>query len=116
MYINGSPVLHIIDEATRYQAARWLQNISAKHTWDILRACWIDIYIGPPEYITHDAGRNFISKEFQQYATAMAISTKAVPVEAHWSVGLVERAHPALRRAYQIITDECKDIHKELAL
>ena len=116
MYINGSPVLHIIDEATRYQAARWLQNISAKHTWDILRACWIDTYIGPPEYITHDAGRNFISKEFQQYATAMAISTKAVPVEAHWYVGLVERAHPALRRAYQIITDECKDIHKELAL
>jgi hypothetical protein len=116
MYINGSPVLHIIDEATRYQAARWLQNISAKHTWDTLRACWIDTYIGPPEYITHDAGRNFISKEFQQYATAMAISTKTVPVEAHWSVGLVERAHPALRRAYQIITDECKDIQKELAL
>ena len=46
----------------------------------------------------------------------MAISTKAVPVEAHWSVGLVERAYPALRRAYQIITDEYKDIHKELAL
>jgi hypothetical protein len=32
IYINGSPVLHIIDEATRYQAAHWLQNISAKHT------------------------------------------------------------------------------------
>jgi hypothetical protein len=46
----------------------------------------------------------------------MAISTKAVLVEAHWSVGLVERAHPALWRAYQIITDECKDIQKELAL
>jgi len=39
MYINGSPVLHVIDEATRFQAARWLQNISAKHTWDMLRAC-----------------------------------------------------------------------------
>jgi len=34
----------------------------------------------------------------------------------HWSVGLIERAHPALQRAYQIITDECKDIQKELAL
>lgn len=32
MYINGSPILHVIDEATRFQAARWLQNISAKHT------------------------------------------------------------------------------------
>jgi len=48
------------------------------------------MYIGPPEYITHDAGRNFISKEFQQYATAMVISTKAVPVKVHWSVGLIE--------------------------
>lgn len=48
MYIEGSPILHLIDGATRFQAARWLQNISAKHTWDILRACWIDTYVGPP--------------------------------------------------------------------
>jgi hypothetical protein len=47
---------------------------------------------------------------------AMAILIKAVLVKAHWSIGLVKRAHPALQRAYQIITDECKDIHKELAL
>jgi len=39
MYINGSLVLYIIDKATRYQAACWLQNISVKHTWDILRTC-----------------------------------------------------------------------------
>src|SRR6266568_3435850 len=47
---------------------------------------------------------------------AMVISIKAVPVEAYWSVRLVKRAHPALRRAYQIITDKYKDIQKELAL
>jgi len=41
------------------------------------------MYVRPPKYITHDAGRNFISKEFQQYAMAMAILTKAVPVKAH---------------------------------
>jgi hypothetical protein len=41
------------------------------------------MYVGPPEYITHNANRNFISKEFQQYAMAMAILTKAVPVKAH---------------------------------
>ena len=110
MYINGSPVLHIINKATRYQAARWLQNISAKHIWDILRTCWINTYLGPPKYITYNAGRNFISKEFQQYTTAMAILTKAVPVKAHWSIRLIKRAHLALRRAYQIITDEYKDI------
>ena len=36
----------------------------------------------------------------------MAVSTKSVPVEAYWSIGLVERAHPVLRRAYKIITEE----------
>ena len=48
------------------------------------------MYIRPLKYITHDAGKNFISKEFQQYIIAIAILTKAVPVEAYWSVGLVE--------------------------
>jgi len=47
---------------------------------------------------------------------AMAISTKAIPVKAHWSIRLVKQAYPVLWRAYQIITDECKDIQKELAL
>jgi len=32
IYINSSLVLHIINEATHYQAARWLQNISIKYT------------------------------------------------------------------------------------
>jgi hypothetical protein len=109
MYIDGDPLLHIIDEATRYQAARWLRNLSAKHTWDTLRNCWVDTYLGPPDYITHDAGTNFASKEFRQYAASMGITARSVPVEAHWSVGMIERAHPVLRRAYEIITEELKN-------
>ena len=60
-----------------------MKDISAKHTWDLLRLCWIDTYVGPPEYVVHDAGKNFISREFRQNAKGMAISTKSVPVEAH---------------------------------
>jgi hypothetical protein len=71
--------------------------------------CWIDTYVGPPDYIVHDAGTNFVSKEFVQTATTMAITTKSVPVEAYWSVGLVERYHQPLRRAYHIIQEEIKE-------
>ncbi len=39
MYVENSFILHVIDEATRFQAARWLQNISAKHIWKMLRLC-----------------------------------------------------------------------------
>lgn len=28
------------------------------------------------------------------------------PVEAHWAIGRIERAHPPLRRAYEIIEKE----------
>jgi hypothetical protein len=31
MYIDGSPILHVINEATRFQAAKWLRDLSAKH-------------------------------------------------------------------------------------
>lgn len=115
MYIDNSPILHVVDEATRYQAAKWLQNISSKHTWDVLRLCWIDCYLGPPDFIRHDAGKNFVSREFKQFASSMAITTRSVPVEAHWSIGIVERYHAVLRRAYQIIVDE-GITQKEIAL
>lgn len=110
MYINGNPVLHVIDEATRFQAARWLPNISSQATWDALRLCWIDIYVGPPDQITHDAGSNFTSQEFRQNATTMAIETKCVPVEAHHSIGIIERYHAPLRRAFEVIKEDLKDL------
>jgi hypothetical protein len=115
-YIQNQPVLHVIDEATRYQAGRWLKNISAKHTWDALRACWIDTYLGPPDQITTDAGKNFTSKEFNQYATTMGTRIKIVPVEAHNSIGLVERYHGLIRRAFIIIITEIQGLDRDMAL
>jgi hypothetical protein len=115
-YIQSKPVLHIVDEGTRYQAGRWLSNISAKHTWDALKACWIDTYLGPPDQITTDAGKNFASKEFRQHATTMGTKIKIVPVEAHNSIGIVERYHAPIRRAYLIITTEIKDLDRDMAL
>ena len=115
-YINGKPVLHVVDEATRYQAGRWLNSMSAKTVWEMLRACWIDTYLGPPDVITTDAGTNFDSNEFAQMAANVGTKVKIVPVEAHNSVGIVERYHGPVRRAYQIITSEVPGINKDVAL
>jgi hypothetical protein len=68
----------------------------AKTAWDTLQICWIDTYQGPPDYIIHDAGKNFSSTEFRQHARLMAVQTKEVPVEAHNSIGKVERYHAPL--------------------
>jgi hypothetical protein len=117
-YLDEKPVLHAIDSATSFGAARYLRNLSAKEAWEALRACWIDVYLGPPDSIVTDAGTNFASREFRQLAQSMAIEVKEVPVQAHNSVGLVERYHTPLRRAWEIIRDELKDepINKETIL
>lgn len=116
MYIDGKPVLHIVDEATRFNAACWLANISSKHIWDMIRMIWIDMYLGPPDFIVTDAGKNFTSKEFAQHATSIGTIVATVPVEAHWSIGTVERYHAVLRRSYEIIKEELPEASPEIAL
>jgi hypothetical protein len=86
--------------------------MTTQHVWETLRICWIDVYLGPPDLINHDAGTNLRSTEFQQYARSLNITTKEVPVEAAHSIGIVERYHKPLRRAYEVIMDELKGSEK----
>jgi hypothetical protein len=118
MYIDDQPVLYVVDEATGYQAARFLgpKGGSAQNIYDILRLCWIDVYQGPPDWIVHDAGTNFMSKEFAQSARVMGSRVKPVPIEAHNSIGKTERYHALVRRAYRIIKDEVLDIGDDVVL
>ena len=108
MFINGKPVLHVVDMATSFQAARFLQNMTAKETWNALRAAWIDTYLGPPDIMISDAGKNFTADEFKANARIMAIQVEEVPVEAHNSIGKVERYHAPLRRAFQVISNDLR--------
>ena len=109
-YLDGKPVLHAVDAATSYQAGKFLKSMSAKDTWEALRLCWIDTYLGPPDIMTHDAGTNFDSSEFRAEAKLLGVTCHQIPVEAHWSIGKVEKYHGPLRRAYDIIRLETKGV------
>lgn len=81
-YIEDKTRLHVVDESTRYQAAKWLETVTAESTWRALRLCWVYFYIGPPEIVAHDAGKNLMEKSFQSNADLFHIETKAIPVES----------------------------------
>jgi hypothetical protein len=110
--------MHIVNKATRYQAGRWLKDMSIKTMWETIRICWIDIYLGPPDRITTDAGTNFDSKEFKQLASTVNSKVKIVPVKAHNSISIRERYHGLVRRVYKIIIEELRDqgINRDAAL
>ncbi len=80
MYLDGKPVLHAVDVATAFQAGRFLHSMSAKDTWEALRQCWIDIYLDPPDILTHDAGTNFDFIEFRAKAKMLGITCHQIPV------------------------------------
>jgi hypothetical protein len=62
--------------------------------------CWIDTYLGPLDLITSDVGKNFVSKEFKEYANTISICIKVVPVKAYNSISIVEQYHSLLQQVY----------------
>ena len=79
---------------------------------------WIDTYQRPSDYLVHNAGMQFASAEFRQYTESISISIKEVPVEAHHSIGKIERYHVPVCCAYEIIKEELagETISKEMVL
>jgi len=58
--------------------------------------CWINTYLEPLDVITYNISKNFISKEFKEYATTIGIITKGVPVKAYNLIGIVKRYYSPL--------------------
>jgi hypothetical protein len=92
-----------MNEATRFQINKLLKNITTKHVWNQLRFCWIDIYLESFDLITSNANKQFVVREFKQYATNMKIRINIVLVKTHHSINMIERYHESFRRIYAII-------------
>jgi hypothetical protein len=116
LYLSEKLVLQVVDVTTSFQAVHFLPDMSAKTTWETLRLCWVDIYLGLPDQLVYDASKNFSLQEFQLYTKTIAIEIKKVPVKAHNSIGKVECYHTLLRRAYDIISLELNSSSKDLIL
>ena len=65
MYLDGKPVLQVVDLVTSFKAARFLKDMLAHTAQDTLCACQINTYLGPLDIVVHNARKNFISIEFK---------------------------------------------------
>lgn len=113
--IERKPEFHVVDEETRFQAARWLLNVSSGCLWRPFRQCWIGVYLGPPEITVHDAEKNFMGRALAGNADMLSIATKSVLVEAANSLWIVERYHSPLRRLFNIIKKKEPDVENDYA-
>jgi hypothetical protein len=86
MYLDGKPVLHIVDEATHFQTAAFLTKVTAEETWNVLSCSWSRMYLGPPDFLRIDQGTNFTAREFIDSAAGEGISVLEAPIVSHHDV------------------------------
>lgn len=97
---------HVLDQAPRYQSAKRMQNETAAAAWDALKACWMEVYFGTNDVITHDAGTKLSSREFHTNCDRFHIRFEDVPKGAPQSMDTVERQNAALRRPLKVSSFE----------
>jgi hypothetical protein len=68
------------------------------------------------DVIIADADKQFVAREFKQYADNMKIAIKTISVETHHSIEMMKRYHDSFRRMYAIITTEISNINLEITL
>jgi hypothetical protein len=105
-----------MNETIRYQIDRWLKNLTAQHVWNQLRVCLIDTYLESLNLITSDANKQFIVREFKQYAANMNVKINIVFFEAHHSIEMIKWYHEFFRRVYEIIVAKLLEINSNLML
>ncbi len=101
-----SPVLHIVDAGTGFQAARFLPGEDSTSVWNTFVECWSAIYTNFLDSILADQGSVFTSKLFRDLCFAHSIQISCTGTESHNSLGKGERYHSSLRRTYMKVSEE----------
>ena len=107
MWIDGKALLHVVDTATRFSNATFLdssdQNYgqSVEGIWLAFLECWCSMYTGYPDRLRTDAGSVFTSPRWKEIAKMAGIELRLSGIEAHNSLGIGERYHEPLRRIYR---------------
>lgn len=77
---------------------------------------WIDVYVGPPDILQFDQGSNMTAWFIQTVCALNGINFEAIPVEAAWRTGVIQRAHAPLRLAYDKLRSDLPQPSREEVL
>ena len=83
-------VVHMVDHATRFQLAGLMKGKSTGEVISFIRRHWLPIF-GPPRVLVCDQGREFVSWEMEEFASAHSILLWHAAVGAPWQNGICER-------------------------
>lgn len=97
--MESRSVIHLVDEATYFSAATFLQNQTTSEIGKTITRLWIHSYMGPPYYLVVDQGSSYITKEIKSNLEASGVALDEALIETSGSIVTVEPHHAPLRCA-----------------
>ena len=89
-------ILHTIDVKERYSMLQLLEKNDSEHCKMAIVTGWVASF-GIPNFLLVDSGNPLLADPFASYVTDLGVTIIPVPVQAHHSIGLVERHHQAVK-------------------
>ena len=59
MYIEKAPVLHMVDDATHFSAAQFVEQLTTESALETIPILWVTVYTGQPNILVFDNGSQF---------------------------------------------------------
>ena len=89
-------VVHVTDKVSRYQLAALVPNKSSAEVTKFLSTMWLPL-LGAPQILVADQGREFISREFEEWCGMHSIYLHHIGVQCPWQNGIAERSGATLK-------------------
>ena len=103
-FIKGKPVLHLIDDLTRYSMSSVLANKQAKTVINNIFK-WISMFGSPGMFLSGNGGE-FANHEFTEMGERFNIRVNTTAAESPWANGLCERYNAVLEDMVNKIMEE----------
>eukprot|EP00971_Amphidinium_carterae_P281276 5584632-Amphidinium_carterae.2 len=103
LWIDGQPVLHLIDVATRFSQAQFLSEMNDTTVLEAIASLWIRIF-GPMASLISDQEAGLRSDHAGTVMARWGTQRKLLPEGRHASI--VERHHALMRSTYHKIRDQ----------
>lgn len=104
MYLDGKPVLHVIDVGTNYSAARFLKRVDVESVLNAFVYAWVTAYVGYRHDMLTDQGSAFTGRAWNEKCFISNIALRLTGTESHNSLGQEETYHAMRRRIFNKVS------------
>lgn len=116
MYLDGQPVLHVVDIGTGFGNAAPLSESTVEVVWATFTSIWATLYPGYPNKLRVDSGSICTSPSWTHCTDEAGIQLQISGVESHNSLGLGERYHSPPRRIFKKIPFDAPGVDFRLVI